>query len=548
MKNSLPLRLITPNLPQLRGQIVGAPVTIDCWSRAAGKSYGHAFRLSRIAFEMPRSKNIIEGRTYQQVLTKTLPGVIDALEQMGYYQDIHFVLNQKPPKNWDRCHQRPGDYSNTMAWINGTLFQIISQDRAGDARGLNVDSITADEALTLDRTKLETGSIAANRGPLDRYDSDFYNSIHLSTSKGFGSEFKWVTDFGKYYEDEFGIYHQPVLNKIVALELKMVDSENHEERRELWREIRKLKKKLIWKKSSKGVYYNEADIFDNIGIVGWKYVRNMRRVMTDLMFLVEILNKSFDQVENGFYNINDGHLYEAINYLYLESLDYDILKIKTETNDCRKDADLKPDLPIDISLDYGAFICCLVSGQTYDKTDWTQNSFYVKRPELIQKLVNNFCNYYQYHKRKEVIYYYDHTALPADGKSGTNYFDEVCAVLTARGWKITPVYIGQAPHHHDKYMLSSFCLKGNDERFNRQQFNKTNCKYLLLSMQQAPLKQGKRGFEKDKSSEWRLLTTNNREEATDFSDAWDTMNWGKNITKIGNGPIFEPVTFAKGAN
>ncbi len=545
MNNNLPIRIIRPNLPQLRSHVYKAPITIDVWSRATGKSFRHGSRISDIVKEMPRSKNGIEGRTFQQVLTKTLPGVVDALEQMGYYQDIHFVMNQRPPKKWDKCRQAPGDYTNTMAWYNGALFQIISQDRAGDARGLNLDSLTGDEALTLDRTKLETGSIAANRGPIDKYTSSYYNSIHLSTSKGFGSEFKWITEFGKYYEDEYGIYQQPTLDKITALELRMIDSTDREEQEDYWQEIRKLKKSLIWKPSSSGVYYNEADIFDNIQIIGWKYVRTMRKVMTDLMFMVEILNKSFDQVENGFYNLTEDHFYEAINYSYLESLDYNIEKIKTETNDCRKDADLNPDLPIDIALDYGSYINCLVAGQTYDKIDFYLNDFYVKRPELTRKVVDHFCDYYRYHKTKEVNYIYNHTAIPSSGTTKANYFTEVCNAFTNRGWKVRPNYIGQAAGHHERYLLSSMTLKGGDERFNAQKFNRSNCKHTILSMQQAPLKQGEKGFKKDKSSEWRLLATNNREEATDFSEAWDDMNWAKNHHKLEGASLFEPVTYAR---
>lgn len=528
ISNKLPIRIITPNHPQLRSQILGAPVTIDKWSRATGKSTGHAWRLEKIAFEMPRSKNGIEGRTYQQVLTKTLPGVIASLENLGYYEDVHFVLNQKPPKNWPRCYEKPGNYDNTMSWITGAMFQIISQDRPGDARGLNLDSLTGDEALTLDQTKLETGSMAANRGNNDKFKSKLHHSIHLSTSAGFGSEFKWIDNFGKYYGED-GNDYRPILNKIVALGLQMIDSSSRKEQQQCWNEIIRLKRLVKWYVSKSGVFYNEADIWDNILNVGWSYVKNLRRTMTDLMFCVEILNKAFELVENCFYNITAEHLYEAINYEYLESLDYNIEKLTTETNDCRKDADVLLNKPIDISLDYGAHINALVVQQSYDNTDWTLNSMYVKRPDLVQKLVEEFCKYYRFHQTKDVVYWYDHTALPADGKSTTNYRDEVCKVLSLNGWKVKQEYIGQAPHHHDKYLVSAKTLQGKDIAYPKQQFNKSNNKYLLLSMNQAPLKQGKRGFEKDKSSEWKML--NLREEATDLSDAWDTMNYGKNKNK-----------------
>lgn len=477
---------------------------------------------------MPRSKNIIEGRTYQQVLTKTLPGVVASLERLGYYEKVHFVMNQKPTENWPKCYEKPASFDNTMSWITGAMFQIISQDRPGDARGLNVDSITADEALTLDQTKLETGSFAANRGNLGKYKSKLHHSVHLSTSAGFGSEFKWIDDFGKYYQED-GNDYRSLLNKIVALGLRMIDSNNKGEQQECWSEILRLKLMVKWYVSKKGVYYNEADIWDNIVNVGWEYLKNLRRTMTDLMFCVEVLNKAFEIVENCFYNITDEHLYDAVNYEYLEGMDYNMDKLHNDVNHCKKDADVLLDKPLHIGLDYGAYINAIVTKQHYDNTDWTLSSMYVKRPQLIQELIKDWCNYYRYHKTKDVVYWYDHTALPADGKSTTNYRDEVVKVLELNGWKVRHQYIGQAPHHHDKYLLSAKTLQGNDPNYPKQRFNKSNNKYLLLSMNQAPLKQGKKGFEKDKSSEWKLL--NLREEATDLSDAWDTTNYGMNMNK-----------------
>ena len=520
--------MITPNHPQLRSQILCAPVTVDKWSRATGKSTGHAWRIEKIAFEMPRSKNGIEGRTYQQVLTKTLPGVIASLERLGYYEDVHFVLNKKPPASWPKCYEKPGNYDNTMSWITGAMFQIISQDRPGDARGLNLDSITGDEALTLDQTKLETGSLAANRGNNDKFKSKMHHSVHLSTSAGFGSEFKWLDNLGNYYAED-GNDYRPILNKIVALGLRMIDSSSRKEQEECWNEIIRLKRLVKWYISKKGVFYNEADIWDNILNIGWAYVKNLRRTMTDLMFCVEVLNKAFELVENCFYNITEEHLYEAINYEYLESLDYNIEKLTNETNDCRKDADVLLDKPLHISLDYGAHINALVTKQHYDNTDWTLSSMFVKRPVLVQELVKNFCDYYRFHTSRDVVYWYDHTAIPADGKTTTNYRDEVCKVLAANGWKVKHEYIGKAPHHHDKYLVSAKTLQGRDAAYPKQRFNKSNNKFLLLSMNQAPLKQGKNGFEKDKSSEWKML--NLREEATDLSDAWDTSNYGMNKNK-----------------
>lgn len=542
MPVNLPIQIQSPNLPQLLGRIANAKIQVDVWGRGTGKSSDHAWRVEQIVHEMPRSKNLIEGKTYLDVLKSTLPGIIHNLEKMGYYEDIHYVLNKKPPQNWPKCYEPPGNYDNTMAWYNGTLFVINSQDKGGKSRGQNNDTVTADELLTMDLDKLQKSSFPTRRGNKDKFSRcPIHHSIRLSSSMGYGSEFKYVTNFGNYYEAD-GNFYGDIKNKIIAIKLQMVDTEDIITRLELKKQYEKLQAHIRWYKSSQGIYYSESDAFDNIKVLGWDYIVENRKSLPDLAFQVEILNRNFTGVENGFYEISEANLYRAINNEFLDSLDYDRLKIKTDINDCRKDSDIRDDLPLDIGMDYGGHINWLVVQQTYDNTDWTQNAFFLKRPKLTQDVVNAFCEYYKFHSTKEVNYPYDHTAKPTDGKSTTIYLDEVCSTFAKNGWKVNPYYIGQAPKHHDKYMLSAITLKGGDNRFTKQMFNRDNCNYLLMSMKNAGLLQGRNGFEKDKSSEKKLLKINLREEATDGSDAWDTLHWWKNYHRAKRKLNFQPMT------
>jgi hypothetical protein len=531
-----PIRELSLNKPQLRSLFYKARVQVDRWSRGTGKSFNHGNRIKGIVGEMPRSKNAIEGETFEQVLTKTLPGVVESLEKLGYYEGVHYVLNRRPPAKWERAYQPPAKYDNTMAWYNGTLFQILTEQREGSGRGLNLDSVTADEGLTLDKDKLQKGTIPASRGRRKEFmHSRYYHSVHISSSKGFGKNDRWIADYGKYYA-ELGVNYSALQNQIVKAELALIDSENADERRKIWKEILALKSNLKWFPSPTGFFYNEADVFDNIQNFGWQPLKVMRTTMTDLNFLVEVLNMDYNGLETCFYGSYSDltHLYRAPNINFFENFDYDLKKVKEWRPNSLKDTDLLSNLPIDISCDYGSVINCLVASQSYFNTDWILNGMFVKR-ELIDVLIENFCEYYRFHKTKRVNYIFDHTAKPTHASSKVPYYEIVRNVLIKNGWEVNLIDIGQAPHHHEKHTLINLALSERDGRLNKIRFNQDNCGNLISSIKNAGIRQGKNGFEKDKSGE--LGDILYREQATDFSDAFDTMIWYKNSRKFKNRTI-----------
>jgi hypothetical protein len=82
------------------------------------------------------------------------------------------------------------------------------------------------------------------------------------------------------------------------------------------------------------------------------------------------------------------------------------------------------------------------------------------------------------------------------------------------------------PSHNDKYLLWALLLLRRDKIFPEVGFNLINCKELIVSMELAPaIDDGRAGIRKNKSSE--KLFKQNREEATDGSDAADQIVFGK---------------------
>ena len=134
-----------------------------------------------------------------------------------------------------------------------------------------------------------------------------------------------------------------------------------------------------------------------------------------------------------------------------------------------------------------------------------------------------------------MYYHYDHTAI-GTYPNPVSFAKELGNALRAKGWTVIERYMGHAPGHGDKYEFMDKLLGGSDNRLPSLLINRENCEYLITSMENAPMRLGTRGFEKDKSSERDKKTP--QEEATHFSDAFDMLAWGELNSNIANEPAF----------
>lgn len=482
---------ITLNLPQMLTILATQRRKYNEWGRGAGKSFIIAYQLKNIAHQMPRSSSVIVGETYQQILTRTLPSTINALEQLGYKKDLHYFIGRTAPKSWrwDEPYEPPLKYDYYMHWYTGAGFHLVSQDRPGSGRGLNTDAVIGDEMTLLDFTKLFNDVLATNRGSIDRFGkcplhhSEFFCGTVPMTEKG-----KWVYRM----EDE---------------------ARSH----------------------PNDVFYLRASSEENRSNLGEQFFKDNKRRLPDLLYNAEILNIRPDKVDGGFYALLDEnkHGYTAYNNSYLDSLNYNV----GPSLNCLQDGDLNMNGPIDIAMDYGASINVVVVGQESPINFKFRfiNTLYVKHPFRIVDLMNNFCDYYSSHTNKTINFFYDHTAIGGNALNNITYADEVVNILKSRGWKVIRKYVGQAPSHHARYLFWGIALS-DDKRLPEILINKNNSRVLLISMLHAGVKQGKNGFEKDKSPE--RNTNVDQSEATHPSDAADTLLYGKYMDRMHSLPSF----------
>jgi hypothetical protein len=265
--------------------------------------------------------------------------------------------------------------------------------------------------------------------------------------------------------------------------------------------------------------YKEYSSIENLALLGEDFIRRAKRDLPPLTFATSIMCKRIGISADGFYGgmREDVNLYTAPNesVLNLANLDKNNLP-----ENCRMDSDLDAGLPLIIAFDANANINWLVVGQVDAKGKLRiLKSFFVKYERKIPELLDDFMAYYKYHRRKQVIFYYDATFVGNNYALHNNDFHrEIESILRRNKWNVRAVYTGQPMKHIDKNALINRMFRG---RARHQVFiNRDNNPDLLISIQSAGVYNGN----KDKRGEKLAETEEDKLEGrTDGSDAFDEL-------------------------
>jgi hypothetical protein len=548
---------VSLNAFQITAMLFRAKLKYLIAGRATGKSFINGAEVDENVRIMPRGITTVTQDTLGQALTKTLPSTFKYLEALGYKRydprtkSGDYVVCQKPPAHFYEPYERIMSHEHVITFSNGHALYLLSQ--ISGARGPNADYNITDEALTIDKVKFDQEAAATNRGNEEHFGFRSKNPLfkhHGSTftsSMGYLPEHKWMTSPADYYQDEAGIQLFQIWNKIADLQLQLIRAKLDNDTVtavELWKETVRLRKTITPFVSKDGVLFLLSNAFDNIHNIGFSYIAKMYQVMDLVTFMIEILNYYIDKVIDCYYSIDDRHVYyKADNDDYIRGIadntqfDWDVLKHRHSLYD----ADCDRNKPIEITPDWGSRISLIevaqermydfVTGTIGVRCDNSINEFYVKPEDsadtMINTLIDNFCDYYRYHSKKEVIYTVDTYGDIRLANSKKTYNQHAIARLEKNKWKVTVrKHPGKEPPHNDKYLLWRYILQETDTRMPKKRFNGARCKYTLISMNNTSVIQKSSGlFEKDKRSESRKSVL--PEEATHFGDAVDKRIWTK---------------------
>ncbi len=550
---------ISVNPAQVAYMMLQAKRKYVIYSRGTGKSFINGTELDENIRLMPRGITSLTQATYGQTLTKTLPSTFKMLEMLGYRRfDAKtgigdYVVCRKPPEGWLQPYEHILSYEHCITFKNGHTLYLLSQD--GNSRGPNVDYNITDEALTLNKQKFDeeaAPTIRANKhvwGPKGSSPVYKHNGQTFFSSMPYTPSQKWLLEPADYYEKEKGVRLFDVWNRMVRLQLQLVEAAIAKDAplyKELWNECVRLRRSIVPFVSRDGVLFILGSIFDNIANIGMSYIVNMYHLMDKLTFMIEILNFYIDKIDSCYYQIDERHIYyNATNDSFIRDFadneDFNWDKLALE-DDSRRDLDCDPNKPLEITPDWGSNAAFLEVGQVryYDfvarKTsslpiDCNINEFFVKRDDeadtMVNALIDKFCHYYRFHAKKHLVYFRDRYGDIKHAISKKTYNQVAIERLEKNGWLVEQrTHEGIEPPQHDKYLLWASVLAESDERFPIKRFNGSKCKYTLISMNNTRVMEDSLGrFTKDKRSERKKSVL--PEEATHFGDAVDKRLWTK---------------------
>ncbi len=538
-------------------------------SRATGKSFITGFVIDENIRVMPRGITSVAQATIGQALTKTLPSAFKMMEMLGYkrWDPItktgDYVVCRTPPDGWYRPYEHLMSYEYCISFSNGHALYILTQE--GNSRGPNADYNITDEALTINKEKFDKEVAPTNRGNEHVFGKKAVNPIwkhHGNTflsSMPYTYEQKWLLEPAKYYEEERGIRLFDLWNKIVKLQMQLIDAKLQNDAklfRDIWNETVRLRQMITPFVSRDGTLFMLGSIFDNLANVGMNYICNQYKVMDKLSFMVEILNYMIEKIDSCYYQLEERHVYyNATNDSFIrdfaEDSEYNWKKLEQE-DDSRRDLDCNPNMPIEITCDWGSNASFMEVAQernydfynkvlTKEPVDNNINEFIVKRDEsddiMINALVDKFIRHYRYHNKKVVHFYRDRYGDAKRANNKKTYNEIAVDRLISAGWDVIQhTHAGLEPPQHDKYLLWGMILSEKDRRFPIKRFNGNRCKYTLISMNNTRVIEDSQGkFTKDKRSERNKSIL--PEEATHLGDAVDKRIWTKygNLLRVGYG-------------
>lgn len=505
--------------------------------RGIGKGLIAASLLRRNAEGMPGSNTALVGPNSKRMWTNIIPSWDTHLRRWGFVENVHYAWGKKPAKAWGWKEPiiKPMNWENTLSFYNGSYATVISQDRRGTSNSQSFDFVLIDEAKFIDFEQLKDETIPANRGNGNMFGHLFYHhgiakfSDMPTTKKG-----SWfLNDREKCDQQKVQILEGLLAELARVRSLVACKIEAHEKptpavlhyMRRLSRTINQLRADTF--------LYKEFSSIENLEILGEDFISQCYRDMPPATFRTTIMCRRVEHSEDSFYNAKtDRNLYTAVNKSYIDSLDYDMDKLRHV--DCRTDADVDVTAPLWLAMDANANINWAVIGQPgSDMNLRILKSFYVKYDRRLPELVDDICIYYASMKCKEVVFCFDSTFVGNNyGVNKADFHTVVKERFIKHGWVVREIYIGQPWQHPVKQQLINAMFRG--QRTYKILINEENNPDLLVSIDSAMTVNGTN--QKDKSGEKTPETEENPlQSRTDGSDAFDTLCIA---VEVGKSPVY----------
>jgi len=520
-------KLFYINEAQQECMMVNSRVQLNFVGRWGGKSTGmFPYKTHRCKEVMPKSTGGILCPSYSKALNDLITPMLRGWSMLGYEENVDFVISKEPPRawKWETPYLKPKRYDYTIAWKNGSVMRIISQDKSVTSNGLEIQYLKGDEVKLLNRDKFVNETLPCLRGESFRWNHlpeylsiEFFSDMYFDKRGG-----GWAKEMYEPFNDEAAT--KLIYQLAMLVEHLKNKQPNHPSLPNLEENLRKLR--------CDSVCIIKAPSTANRYVIGATPLRNLIQGMSIQEFKGSIL--TMEAVGGGdFYAPFD---IDVHGYWAPDKNDNGLAEDLKKANDrcSNDDSDYDENIPLEITVDWGGTInTCGVYQERTGSIDKI-NELYCKPPQKYQDLARKYCYYYRFVKKKIVFFHYDPSGNATRADANETFAQEFAQILRDNGWKVIMMSLGgKNIGHARKHRLWSTVLvernnKCTDPRFKVFRINRSNCPNSIISMSTAPIRIYKGAYEKDKRSEGKnsgVLP----EHATHFSDGDDMIMVNKQL-------------------
>lgn len=437
----------------------------------AGRGFGKTTLIGAECFlslsHLPRSREFFCSSTFAQLLTKTLPPIIQFWESMGLKEHRsksdpgHFVVGKKPPVEWETPYSQPRKFDNVISFYTGNCIELLSMDRPDLQRGGSYDRGHIDECALVEKDHIDKILLPSIRGNRHRFKSHMHQQLNRYSSM------PWLLK-GKYllnYEDKA-------------------------------------------KQMPNDYYYLEATAYDNIDVLGEEGIERLKREMSYLIFEVEVMNQRIGRSQYGFYNKFDEsvHCYRP-SYKYDHDGERPVVVAMTDRNTLAA---------IDVSFDFSGYFKGVVCFQLVNNTEYMRASFHRKEDGNIDQVVDDMCIAMADQVNKHVNVYGEPRGHDKQA-TGPTIYERIRTRFIMNGWKCEVKVTAQKTEFHEiRYEYINDLLSEEDPRLPKLRINEVTCKDVIISMLNAEVTTAFKKVKKDEENR-----SFNQAHATHFTDMVD---------------------------
>jgi hypothetical protein len=461
------------------------------WSRATGKTYTELDLIGFSAYELPGAVAGLWSSTYTQVQNIILSQSSSVWKEHGLYEYDeksnrrgNYVVNRKPPAHFDRAHNSPRSFENTICFANGYLVKMISADRPDTARGGSYDQLFGDE-------------VGFAR-------PDFYEMVLIPSLRANKRVYR------DYRPGRSG-YNHPLHWLSVNFSSLPYSLEGR------WF----MKAEELMEKHPSKYFFSKANAYDNLENLPGDFIEQQREILSPIKFMVEIENKILDKLPNSFYSAYDFYKHVGTRYTY----EFDPLTRKYIEKDCWYDT-LKA---FDMSWDFNGYFTCCTLSQDFIK-EYNEyvfmDEFFAKESSttLVEKVCYDFIAKHQYHIKKVIYLHGDRSGKNKDPDRNITLYAKIKSILTIAGWTVIDRVQDVYPSYQSRYVLINDMLSETKPKYPKIRIHAKRCPSVYASIQGAQLL-NKDTFEKSKKLEGKDSVP--QELATHFSDDFDYVLYEK---------------------